>query len=149
MRTIALIEDDRDTQELLRYRLQREGYRLAVHSTGRDAIPFLLQRRPALALLDVMLAHQQGWEICKAARAHPQLSNGIGLRPRDGGAERVRRSRPAGSERRSARVDAAGGSTPAAKLRRRFSLLYPHRPFTLPGGSLSPQGGSRPGAQKG
>jgi len=74
MRTIALIEDDRDIQELLRYRLQREGYRLAVHSTGRDAIPFLLRCRPALILLDVMLPHQQGWEICKAVRAHAQLA---------------------------------------------------------------------------
>lgn len=74
MRTIALIEDDRDIQELLRYRLQREGYHLAVHSTGRDAVPFLLRSRPALVLLDVMLPHQQGWEICRTARAHPQLS---------------------------------------------------------------------------
>ncbi len=74
MRTIALIEDDRDIHELLRYRLQREGYRMAIHSTGKDAIPFLIQARPALILLDVMLPHQQGWEICKAARAHPQLA---------------------------------------------------------------------------
>ena len=75
MRTIVLIEDDRDIQELLRYRLQREGYRLAVHSTGRDAIPFLLRSRPALILLDVMLPHVQGWEICKMVRANAQLAN--------------------------------------------------------------------------
>ncbi|MEZ5365366.1 MAG: response regulator transcription factor [Bryobacterales bacterium] len=74
MRTIALIEDDRDIQELLRYRLQREGYRLAMHSSGRDAIPFLLRNRPSLILLDVMLPHVQGWEICKMARANPQLA---------------------------------------------------------------------------
>ncbi|MCB1021109.1 MAG: response regulator transcription factor [Bryobacterales bacterium] len=74
MRTIALIEDDRDIQELLRYRLQREGYRLAVHSSGREAIPFLLRNRPSLILLDVMLPHVQGWEICKMARANPQLA---------------------------------------------------------------------------
>lgn len=75
MRTIGLIEDDRDIQELLRYRLQREGYRLAIHSSGRDAIPFLLRNRPALILLDVMLPHVQGWEVCKMVRANPQLAN--------------------------------------------------------------------------
>jgi DNA-binding response OmpR family regulator len=75
MRTIALVEDDRDIQELLHYRLQREGYKLAVHSTGRDVIPFLLRNRPALILLDVMLPHIQGWEICKLVRANPQLAN--------------------------------------------------------------------------
>ena len=75
MRTIVLVEDDRDIQELLRYRLQREGYRLEVHSTGRDVIPFLLRNRPALILLDVMLPHMQGWEICKLVRANPQLAS--------------------------------------------------------------------------
>jgi len=73
MRTIALIEDDRDLQELLRYRLQREGYRLAVSSTGKDAIDFLSRSRPDLLLLDIMLPHTPGLEICKAIRATPRL----------------------------------------------------------------------------
>ncbi len=75
MRTIALIEDDRDLQELLRYRLQREGYRLATSGTGRDAIEFLLRAQPALLLLDIMLPHTPGLEICKAIRAHPRLES--------------------------------------------------------------------------
>jgi DNA-binding response OmpR family regulator len=75
MRTIALIEDDRDLQELLRYRLQREGYRLVASGTGRDAIDFLLRAQPALLLLDIMLPHTPGLEICKAIRAHPRLES--------------------------------------------------------------------------
>ncbi len=75
MRTIALIEDDRDLQELLRYRLQREGYRLATSGTGRDAIEFLLRAQPALLLLDIMLPHTPGLEICKAIRAHSRLES--------------------------------------------------------------------------
>ncbi|MBI1354592.1 MAG: response regulator [Acidobacteria bacterium] len=75
MRTIALIEDDRDLQELLRYRLQREGYRLVASGTGKDAVDFLLQTHPALLLLDIMLPHTPGLEICKAIRAHPRLAN--------------------------------------------------------------------------
>ena len=75
MQTIALIEDDRDLRELLRYRLQREGYRLAANGTGEDAVGFLLRVRADLLLLDVMLPHTPGWEICRAIRAHPQLSN--------------------------------------------------------------------------
>ena len=75
MRTIALIEDDRDLQELLRYRLQREGYRLATSGTGKDAVEFLLQANPALLLLDIMLPHTPGLEICRAVRAHPRLAH--------------------------------------------------------------------------
>ena len=73
MRTIALIEDDRDLQELLRYRLQREGYRLAIRSTGKAAIDFLSRNRPDLLLLDIMLPHTPGLEICKSVRADPRL----------------------------------------------------------------------------
>ncbi len=75
MRTIALIEDDRDLQELLRYRLQREGYRLVTSGTGRDAIDFLLRAQPALLLLDIMLPHTPGLDICREIRSHPRLEN--------------------------------------------------------------------------
>ena len=75
MRTIALIEDDRDLQELLRYRLQREGYRLVSNATGDDALGFLARTRPDLVLLDVMLPHVSGTEICKAVRSHPFLAD--------------------------------------------------------------------------
>ncbi len=74
MRTIALIEDDRDLQELLRYRLQREGYRLVSSATGQDAVGFLLRVRPDLLLLDIMLPHTPGLEICRAIRSHPRLA---------------------------------------------------------------------------
>ena len=75
MRTIALIEDDRDLQELLRYRLQREGYRLVTSGTGKDAIDFLLRAQPALLLLDIMLPHTLGLDICREIRANPRLEN--------------------------------------------------------------------------
>lgn len=74
MQTIALIEDDRDLRELLRYRLQREGYRLVANSTGRDAAEFLMRVQPDLLLLDVMLPDKPGWDICREIRSHPQLS---------------------------------------------------------------------------
>jgi DNA-binding response OmpR family regulator len=74
MRTIALIEDDRDLQELICYRLQREGYRLAVNATGRDAIDFLENAKPDLLLLDIMLPAVQGFDICREVRAHSSLA---------------------------------------------------------------------------
>ena len=74
MRTIALIEDDRDLQELLRYRLQREGFRLAIHPGGRDVIDFLVRNRPQLVLLDVMLPHVSGWDLCKMIRGDQRLA---------------------------------------------------------------------------
>ena len=74
MKTIALIEDDTDLHELLRYNLEKEGYRLVSHKSGKDALIFLQHAQPDLLLLDVMLPHTDGIDICKSVRRHPQLS---------------------------------------------------------------------------
>lgn len=73
-RTIALIEDDPDLHELLKYNLEREGFRLVVSDTGRGAMPFLRDVRPDLVVLDIMLPDTDGLEICKGIRADPGLA---------------------------------------------------------------------------
>jgi len=72
-RTVALIEDDPDLHELLRYNLEREGFRLAGSKTGRDALDFLRRTKPDLILLDIMLPDIDGLEICKDVRRDPEL----------------------------------------------------------------------------
>jgi DNA-binding response OmpR family regulator len=75
MKTVALIEDDPDLQELLRYNLEKVGYRLVGHLTGKDAIIFLQHTQPDLLILDIMLPHTDGLDICRSIRKHPQLSS--------------------------------------------------------------------------
>ena len=74
MKTIALIEDDPDLHELIRYNLEKEGFRMAGHASGKDAILFLQQVRPDLLVLDIMLPYTDGLEICKSIRNHPKFS---------------------------------------------------------------------------
>ncbi len=74
MRTIALIEDDPDLHELIRYNVEREGFRLVGSQTGKDTIRFLLESRPDLILLDIMLPDADGLDICREVRRHPELS---------------------------------------------------------------------------
>jgi len=75
MKTVALIEDDPDLRELLRYNLEKAGYRLVSHSTGQDAIVFLQHAQPDLLILDIMLPHTDGLDICRSIRNHPQLAS--------------------------------------------------------------------------
>jgi DNA-binding response OmpR family regulator len=74
MKTIALIEDDPDLHELIRYNLEKEGFRMIGHPSGKDALPFLQRARPDLLVLDIMLPHTDGLEICKSIRGHSQFS---------------------------------------------------------------------------
>ena len=71
--TILIVDDEQDILELLKYNLNKEGYRVLTATNGRDALQ-LLGRRPNLVLLDVMMPEMDGWEVCKAIRRNPQSS---------------------------------------------------------------------------
>lgn len=66
---ILIVEDAKDTVELLRYNLQKEGYRTVTAQNGDEAITALEIYNPDLMLLDIMLPGLSGWEICNALRS--------------------------------------------------------------------------------
>ena len=75
MRKIVIIEDDADLIALLRYNLQKEGFRCVDAQTGKGALELCRQVRPDLLLLDIMLPDCDGLEICKKLRSDPDLSH--------------------------------------------------------------------------
>lgn len=66
---ILIVEDARDTVELLRYNLQKEGYKTVTAENGEEAITALQTHNPDLMLLDIMLPGLSGWEVCNALRS--------------------------------------------------------------------------------
>ena len=73
MKKILLIEDDLDLYELLKYNLEKAGFRFVGSNTGKGAIDFCSKERPDLILLDIMLPDSSGLEICTRLRNHPEL----------------------------------------------------------------------------
>jgi two-component system, OmpR family, alkaline phosphatase synthesis response regulator PhoP len=71
MQRIQIIEDDRDIAELVRRYLEKAGFTVEVNASGRDGLAALNARPPDLLVLDLMLPHLSGAEICRAARATP------------------------------------------------------------------------------
>jgi DNA-binding response OmpR family regulator len=71
MKRILIIEDDRDIAELVRRYLEKAGFAVEVNGSGRDGLATLTARPPDLLVLDLMLPHVGGVEICRAARATP------------------------------------------------------------------------------
>jgi len=67
---ILIVEDERDTVELLRYNLQREGFRTKTASNGEEAIQSIKRRMPDLILLDIMMPGMNGWEVCRHIRSN-------------------------------------------------------------------------------
>jgi DNA-binding response OmpR family regulator len=71
MKRILIIEDDRDIAELVRRYLEKAGFGVEVQASGREGLAALNAHPPDLLVLDLMLPHVGGAEICRAARATP------------------------------------------------------------------------------
>lgn len=72
--TVLVVEDEHDLQELLRYNLEREGYRVVGVMRGEQALEEVEDRMPDLVLLDLMLPGMDGLEVCRAIRGNPDTA---------------------------------------------------------------------------
>jgi len=70
---ILLIEDDPSVREALSLALEGDGHRVSTATTGDEAVERWRQHRPDLVLLDVMMPGQDGFDVCRAIRAHDQV----------------------------------------------------------------------------
>jgi two-component system phosphate regulon response regulator PhoB len=89
---VLVVEDEPPLVEVLRYNLEREGYRVSVARDGVDAIARVQADQPDLVILDWMLPEQSGLEVCRGIRRDP-LAKGlpiIMLTARGEEADRVR-----------------------------------------------------------
>jgi len=68
--TLLVIEDDPDIVELLRYNLEREGFRVLVATDGEKGLAEAVRQQPELVLLDLMLPGLDGLEVCRRLRAN-------------------------------------------------------------------------------
>jgi two-component system alkaline phosphatase synthesis response regulator PhoP len=68
MTRILVVEDDRDIAELVARYLGKAGFTVETLGTGRAGLEALQERPPDLLILDLMLPHLSGLEICRAAR---------------------------------------------------------------------------------
>ena len=75
MHRVLVVDDESDVTELLQYRLEQEGYRVA---TLNDPLGFVVKVRefePDLMLLDVMMPELSGIQLCRIARADPTMKH--------------------------------------------------------------------------
>ncbi|NWG18661.1 MAG: response regulator transcription factor [Chloroflexi bacterium] len=68
MVNIALIEDDPLILLPLAESLREHGYTVFTAADGRSGLETILERRPDVVILDILLPEMDGWEVCKAIR---------------------------------------------------------------------------------
>jgi DNA-binding response OmpR family regulator len=72
---ILVVEDDPDIAHLVARYLDKAGYVTEILSSGRDALSAIPRRPPDLLVLDLMLPHVDGLEICRAIRAQEKTAS--------------------------------------------------------------------------
>ena len=69
---VLIVEDEEHIAQLLRYNLQKAGYRTVEVSDGGKALRAIRIDWPDLVLLDLMLPGMDGWEVCRILRSNGQ-----------------------------------------------------------------------------
>jgi two-component system phosphate regulon response regulator PhoB len=62
---IVIVEDERDLAELLAFNLEKEGYQTFIALDGKSGLERVVNERPDLVILDLMLPEMNGIEVCK------------------------------------------------------------------------------------
>jgi len=70
MTSILIVEDERNLSNVIRDRLQEEGYRVLQAFDGPSALAVARDHAPDLIILDIMLPGLDGLEVCRRLRAH-------------------------------------------------------------------------------
>ena len=73
MTKIIIVEDEQGLQTILKYNLEKEGYQTIPVMDGKKAIETIINEQPDLILLDWMLPHVSGVEICKVMRQNHDI----------------------------------------------------------------------------
>jgi len=70
---ILVAEDEPDTAKLLQFHLQRRGYRTSIAPDGLTALNDIVENKPDLVILDLMLPQLHGLEVCRLVKASPVI----------------------------------------------------------------------------
>jgi two-component system OmpR family response regulator/two-component system response regulator RstA len=66
---ILVVEDDSSIAEWISDYLISHGYQISVANRGDTAVEMIVEDRPDLVLLDIMLPKKNGFDVCKEVRA--------------------------------------------------------------------------------
>ena len=72
--TVLVIDDETDLVELVRYNLEKDGFKVEGAADGETGLALAAREQPDLILLDVMLPGIDGLEVCRILRSEPRTA---------------------------------------------------------------------------
>ncbi len=68
MKTVLIIDDDLEVQQLIRTYLERESYRVFCTARSDEGLEIIKEKKLDMVLLDIFLPDDNGLEVCKKIR---------------------------------------------------------------------------------
>jgi two-component system phosphate regulon response regulator PhoB len=68
---VLIVEDEAALMTMLRYNLEKQGFRVEEAGDGEEALTRINELKPDMVLLDWMLPHLSGIEVCRQIRRRP------------------------------------------------------------------------------
>ncbi|HSW39098.1 MAG TPA: response regulator [Acidobacteriota bacterium] len=65
---VLIIDDEKDLVDLVRYNLEKDGYHVISAGDGESGLALAIERKPDLAVVDLMLPGIDGLETCRLLR---------------------------------------------------------------------------------
>jgi two-component system phosphate regulon response regulator PhoB len=72
---ILIVDDEEDVLELLRFNLEKNGYKIDAAISGEEALTKARAKLPDLIILDLMLPGIDGLEVCKRLKGDSKTAN--------------------------------------------------------------------------
>ena len=71
---ILVVDDEPNIIISVQVLMSREGFDVSIARDGDEALDAIRSQRPDLVVLDVMMPKRNGFEVCEAVRADPDLA---------------------------------------------------------------------------
>ena len=72
---VLLVEDEKSITTLIKYNLEKEGFKVYCSETGEDALKIIKEKIPDLVILDWMLPDTSGIDVCRQIKVDKKLKN--------------------------------------------------------------------------
>ena len=70
---ILIVEDEKDLIKVLKYNLEKEGFRVVTATDGETGLSQFRKEKPDAVILDLMLPKLDGFEFCKIVRTESKI----------------------------------------------------------------------------
>jgi two-component system, OmpR family, phosphate regulon response regulator PhoB len=74
-KTVLIVEDDKHISNLIKYNLEKSGFRCLSAFTPIDAFKILNEHKIDIIVLDIMLPQMSGFDVCKQIREIHEISH--------------------------------------------------------------------------